>query len=301
MLSRSDLAPHELERFQHAYENLLKWADQYRVRMQGPGPDGAPPPERERALQEEGRERERQTSGARRVDTMTAGLYDSIDPDQQPPGLYLEHIIDPDDPLVIRTFINAHTDAGPVRGRMVRRWDPERKQLVMIAAYLPAGIPTRVFHNVALDPNAPEKGVPLATFVQMVQMRKLGVDAGRLQRVHMNNIENLQTIIQLNIAAREQKVPLQQLDVSAILASHSARYVATPMIQTGHKIVGARIIGGARGTLSDILDAQESGDYKRQVEAARRLLADHGLPEDVELVMNFEIELDLAPVDSETP
>src|SRR5262249_22229438 len=155
--------------------------------------------------------------------------------------------------------------SGGNRGHVTRAYDPATKKLIMEEAFLdkiPAG-------DQWVDVNG--QRMRLQTYLTLRQMRALGVAFGSLETVKMSTIQNALAVMQLDQALK-RGIPLDQ----AVLQTHSVQYAQRTIIPAGEKIVGARVEGGARTPINDMLSHYEARDPSL-IPKNNKLLADYGL------------------------
>lgn len=124
-------------------------------------------------------------------------------------------------------------------------------------------------------------------------MKRLGIGYGSLKTIRMSTIQTVETILQLAAALNRGG----KLDV-AVLATHSVQYAETTAIQTGHQIVSARIDTAKawqHRTVGDVMTHYERNDPDL-VKKHDALLTKYGFTRTDKLMMNFDIVLDVSPL-----
>jgi hypothetical protein len=243
---------------------------------------------------------DREASGGKRVTRPTEGLYDSIDPKKAPPTVQIEH----QDLAAVEADVRAgrrarlktivKTADGKSQGEMIRAYDPQTKTLEMISAFFPDELPTRVPHRTSLDPQNPQDGVPLSAYVQMQQLKIFDVATGEVRHVKLKNVVNVVTAVQLEIAARAAGVSADQLPPDTV-ARHALQYVDTPLVQSGHRLIAARLHGGSTDAIGQWIDMARSDGYGHKADRAEALMREHGIRREDQVLLGFDIEADVVP------
>ncbi len=136
------------------------------------------------------------------------------------------------------------------------------------------------------------KGVPTVTYMTSYQMKRLGVGFGGLNSVKMSTIQNFETILQLEKSRRAGI----DLDL-AILQTHSVQYAETSIIQSGHQITGAHlsIANAAQRPVGELMRSYEIREPALKA-VHDALLSKYGMQRSDNVLLNFSIKLDLAPL-----
>jgi len=129
----------------------------------------------------------------------------------------------------------------------------------------------------------------------MQQLKVFGISPGELKHLKMSTIVNVVTVVQVHIASYKRMVDPTNLTPADLLATHSAEYADTPLVQSGHRMVSAKITGGDRFTLSTLLDEWSRTGYAKSVERAKKLMQDSGVSPNARVLAGFDMEIDLAP------
>jgi hypothetical protein len=225
------------------------------------------------------------------------GLFDSIDatPHKAPPGWrFLDEILTSPSTGVVKVCTYVTGPHGE-EGRMVRMYVPEKKMLVMDAAFLDelprwidAGVPLRA-----------DKGTPTVAYLTLRQLKLAQVHFGELRTVKMSNIQNFETLLQLK-QLTSQGLSLDE----AIRQTHSVQYAMTSIQQSGHTVLGVRAhvddsTHAFREQVGAIMNYFETR-YDPARNAARvkkhdALLAQYGMQRSDVVLAGFDIYFDLAP------
>jgi hypothetical protein len=223
----------------------------------------------------------------KRINEPVEGLYEAVEPDHVPDGWTILDSINPrpDGTIEMRTTITGPNGAA---GRMTRVYDPNTNTLMMKAAFFDDELPRWISTG---KPMVEAKGgTPTFAYMQMRQMRKLGVDRSGLKKVHMSTIVNTRTILEVS-RARKAGLPLDQ----EILNSHSVQYAETALVQSGHRIRKARVTGGDELPISRVLDPETGPNADKIKKANDELLNEHGLERTDIALWGFDIDLELMP------
>jgi len=81
----------------------------------------------------------------------------------------------------------------------------------------------------------------------------------------------------VHIEARNRGLAPDKLPPDALLKTHSAEYADTPLVQSGHQMVSAKLSGGGYFTLSNLLKDWADNGYAKAVAAARKLMKDNNV------------------------
>jgi hypothetical protein len=138
-----------------------------------------------------------------------------------------------------------------------------------------------------------EKSITAVTYMTIYQMRKLGVVAGELKTVKMSTIQNFEAILKLETLRRKGV----SLDV-AVLQTHSVEYADTSIVQSGHQIIGAKVITTNKAYFDPVGDLMREYEYsnKSLISVHDALLAKYGLARNDKMWINYDIELELSPL-----
>lgn len=234
--------------------------------------------------------------GKSRVEEPVPGLFASIDPTEN--GVPQGWRIHDEKRMLSNGHIRVETscrDPKGNRGRLARTYDPESKTYVMEAAdfddelerWIHAGLPMR-----------PDKGTPLVSYLMLRQLKMVGVGFGELQTVKMSTIQNIEAILQLE-RMRRTGMELNK----AVLKTHSVQYAETALVQSGHRVVSARVKTGGAWTspIDELLQFRETHagrTFERDPDIVQKhdaLLAQYGIKRTDEVLWNYDIRLDLAP------
>jgi hypothetical protein len=193
-------------------------------------------------------------SRAARLTTFVKGLYESINPDQHPPGwTFVDKI---KQSATSTTVITGVTAPDGTTGTVTRSYKTATGEFVMDYADLEK-IPKRM---VKTDPEMlPGEGTPLEAYMTMRQMRIIERLTGAAftgpRTVVMSSIINVRTILEL--AKLEKNMPVDE----AILQTHSVQYANNSIVQTGGRIVGAKVEGSMRERAITVADPDVLAEY----------------------------------------
>jgi hypothetical protein len=138
-------------------------------------------------------------------------------------------------------------------------------------------------------PLRPGRGIPLQTYVTLMQMRMEGVGLGQVTTSYMSMIVNARTICEL-ASFRQRFAPgvaPDQLPSRIIERTQSGNYGVTNLTQAGVKVRGLRIQGGNLRKVESVVNGTEMDNDKT--------LADLGLTRDQQVLANFNIIIDIEP------
>lgn len=79
----------------------------------------------------------------------------------------------------------------------------------------------------------------------------------------------------------------------------SRRYAETTLTQAGKKIKSAKVVGGVTSPFKMLLEHYERGDQKKR-ENFDKLLQQYGLTRNDQVLWNYDIELEVMPIDGES-
>ena len=178
-----------------------------------------------------------------RVTERVPNLYENIDPGKVPDGwVFKDTIREYTLEISVRTEVTA---PDGTKGHVIRGRDFTTGEFVQQEAFLDQ-IP-KDLRWVATKPEmVPGKGTPLEAYLTMRQMRIMereGAGPGAFfgaRTVRLNSIINVETVLKLASDVRAGKQPNE-----AVLQTHSVQYASNSIIQTGGKIVSARVEGGS--------------------------------------------------------
>jgi hypothetical protein len=234
------------------------------------------------------------TPSAARVRAPIDGLYESIDPDQAPPDWSFKGSPPKknDGVPVLRTDVS-----GPdnTLGWFERAFNPTTTEFQMRNAFL-QNLPKWI--QQVKVPLVLGKGTPTQTYVTIYQMRRLGVSFGKLRKVKMSTIQNVEAILQLAALRDKEGLSLEE----AIVHTHSVTYGETPLIQSGHKIVGVKVDSGKEWPICELLSHFEGYD-KALIPKHNELLKKYDFKRDDKMLWNYNIylEVQLLAVGVEAP
>ncbi len=228
------------------------------------------------------------SAGQSRVSEPRPGVFEDVDPTNGPTRWVFDDSPvrgEPDGTRVIETTITVDGK----QGYMERAYNPQTKVLEMRNAFL------EELPRWAQDgtPMVEGKGTPTVTYLTIRQMKLLGADYSGLTKVKMSTIQNLKAIIQLHVLRARGVDPNH-----AVLRTHSIQYAETAILQSGHRVVGAKVTGDIWNKKLDFLMKHyEQGDPDV---AARhdKLIHDFGeglVTRDTEVWMNYDILVDVVP------
>jgi len=103
------------------------------------------------------------------------------------------------------------------------------------------------------------KGIPLQTYVTLMQMRTAGVTLGDVTTAHLSTIINARTICEL-VSWRKKfapGVPWDQLPSKIIERTQSGSYGATNLNQAGSRVKSMRIEGAIEKTVGEVIRGTE--------------------------------------------
>lgn len=128
-------------------------------------------------------------------------------------------------------------------------------------------------------------------------MKMAGGRFADLQSVKMSHIQNLESLLQLK-QLRAQGLSLEE----AVRRTHSVQYAETSIQQSGHTIVGMRVDLSESGhqTIGRLMEYYEAQtrEYLPDPEKVAKhdaLLAKHNMKRSDVVLLNYNIEFDLAP------
>jgi Domain of unknown function (DUF4157)/Bacterial SH3 domain len=229
------------------------------------------------------------TTGGR-VRSPVQGLYDSVDVNTPPKGWRFQDDLVENKTTGIRNLITEVTGPKNETGVFERAYNPSTQQLELKNAFL-QNLPKWV--DDAAVPLVDGTGTPTVTYMTIYQMRKLGVNFGELKTVKMSTIQNIEAILQLESLVRKG-LPRDK----AILQTHSVQYADTPIIQSGHEIVSAKV--ETKGAWTDktidyLMKHYENGDPVK-ISYHDGLLQKYGLQRTDKVLMNYDIYLKVQPL-----
>jgi hypothetical protein len=135
----------------------------------------------------------------------------------------------------------------------------------------------------------PGRGTPLIAYLDMRQMRMVNINYSSLSAAKLSTIQNVEAVCQLEVNMRNG----MKLE-NAVRKTHSVEYAETELVQSGHRITNARVVGGHRGPLETLLEHYEAAGFRTTAEHAS-ILAKYGMKRTDTVLWNYDIELDLAP------
>jgi hypothetical protein len=248
----------------------------------------------------------------KRITTPTS-IFENIDTSAAPPGWKFEDSVvsasgktkplapgadlaaDPGKKMLKTDVTYTATDGSKKVGWFIREYDPATNTLYMKEAYL-QDLPNMVKTD---KPMIAGKGTPTVTYVSLYQMKKMGVAYAGASTFVMAQIENVETI--LHLAWLRRKYPSVSPD-ELIRYTASPKYAETTIIQSGRKVTGAKLKGGAPEKIGALMHSEEldmgapgSAGHEALKKKHEGLLAAYGFTRDDELFMKFYIELQTVP------
>jgi Domain of unknown function (DUF4157) len=223
-----------------------------------------------------------------RVRSPIQGLYQSIDTTTSPKGWKFNDSINTSDPSGMKVIKTIVTGPNGEQGVFERAFNPKTGKAELRNAFL-NDLPAWIDNSVPLVNG---RGIPTVSYITMYQLRKLGADFGKITKLKMSTIQNIEAILQLE-ALRRQKIPLDE----AILQTHSVEYAETSIIQSGQEISSAKVdlTGAWRDPIDDLMKHFEGGDLKI-IAKHNDLLKKYGLKRTDLMYANYDIELSLKPL-----
>lgn len=233
------------------------------------------------------------TPGPSRVEHPKPGLFEAIQPWDDPPGWTIV-----DDPIRAKSdgtrVLTTRVEVNGKRGFIERAYNPQSEILEMHNAFLDE-VPRWIDHS---RPLVDGKGTPTVTYLTIRQMKILMVPFGAVTKVKMSTIQNLKAIIQLHVRRMRGEDPNV-----GVLRTHSVHYAETSLVQSGHRVVSAEVTGNIwkDRPLGMLMEHYERGDP----DAAQRhdqLIQDFGeglVTRDTHVWMNYDILLKTAPFSGE--
>ena len=201
----------------------------------------------------------------------------------------------------ITTYIVDPAKPEPV-GFVERAYDSRTNTFEMRNAFL-EDVPNKI--QPATGDTLTSGGTPTQTYLTLHQMKALGVEYGGLKKVKMSTIQNLQSIIELELHSRT--MPLDE----AVRKTYSLTYAETPIVQSGHRIVDVKFGGTPKKTRFDVLlewyERHNSRDKPRDPEIVKKhdeIITNHGdgkVTRDTQVRWNYDIEITLAPFSGHNP
>lgn len=197
-------------------------------------------------------------------------------------------------PIRVESRLSRFTDPAGQHGFLVQGYDPETATYVMEDVLLTNQ--RWIDHH---PPLVPGKGVPAFAMLTMRTMRGFGITPGSLRRLHVWGNYHVASVLQLDDRLRAGE-PIDR----AVAKTTAYLSIETPMIQSGHRIVGLRAHGGQRLPIASLLHWHEHRVMPfddiptpdRRAEHAA-LLAKHGrVPGDV-VLFEYQLDIELAPLD----
>jgi hypothetical protein len=128
-------------------------------------------------------------------------------------------------------------------------------------------------------------------------MRLLGVPAGRpgaggMQKIHMSDIQNVETIIHLHYLRTTIGGDYQDL----VRYTPSMKYAETTAVQTGYQRSDAPLVtGGRMSPIGPLLNFQERGVPER-ISDNDKLLGRYGFDRNTVMFMAFDIDFQVSPI-----
>ncbi len=139
------------------------------------------------------------------------------------------------------------------------------------------------------------RGIPLQTYVSIMQMRQAGVGLGQLTTAKMSGIINARTCCELGSLRQKYApgTPPNKLPSKLIEKTQSGVYGMTNVTQAGSKIKGMRIEGGREKTVQEVVEGTEMNDDAK--------LKELGLSRTQKIPYGFDIIIDIEPPQITTP
>jgi hypothetical protein len=229
------------------------------------------------------------TAGSQRVTSPVPGVFDGIDPEAEAPTGWRFSDSKRTDGTVITNVVAPNGATG----RVERRYDPASKQWVMVEAFFDKEMPRWIKGSTSMVEG---KGTPLIAFLDMRLMKTSGVAYGALTSTKLSTIQNVEAICQLEAQVRAGATDLDE----AVLRTHSVSYAETELVQSGHRVVRAHIVGGQRTPISKMLEHYESFGFRTAADHDA-ILGEYGVQRTDVVLWDYDIYLELAPFDGGTP
>jgi len=194
------------------------------------------------------------------------------------------------DPHVVSTLVEG---PGGTSGFFERAFDPATGTVELRYAFredLPAWM-----DGVGV-PLVPGKGIPTHTYVTLRAMKQFGLDLGEARAFRLRAIHEVESIVHLDwLKARYPGKPLGDL----AMETHSFKYAETPIIQSGHRVVTARVDASraVRRPIGDLMAHYErmAGDpAARQGEHDGVLLRYERARKD-EMLIGYDLHIEVKP------
>jgi hypothetical protein len=189
-------------------------------------------------------------------------------------------------------------------GLIERAYDPVTKTFEMRNAFLDQ-LPSKIVPRTGTSLTT--TGTPTQTYLTLRQMKALGVEYGGLKKIKMKTIQNVQSVIELEVLSRAVKKGDMTIH-EAVNRTYSLTYAQTPITQSGHRIVSVKFVEGPKKRqLGQLLDHYERGNsrtkpkIKEKVDAHNALIEKYGggvVTRETEVSWDYEIEIEVAPYHS---
>lgn len=141
------------------------------------------------------------------------------------------------------------------------------------------------------------KGTPTVQWITLHQMRRLGVPLGGggnaqgVEKIHMSDIQNVETVVHLHYLRKNVGGDLSDL----VVHTASVKYAETTAIQSGYQRSDLPVLlDGHETPIRVLLDFQEGGNPQRQAENDA-ILAKYGFDRDTVMLWNFSIDFPVRP------
>jgi hypothetical protein len=244
------------------------------------------------------------------------GFFEGIDPNGPPPAGFRFRNVETvetatgtvpktgDWPADGKRIVTTQIEGpGGTEGVFMRTYDPATGTIEMKYAFLKLhgkeqGIPEKVQHA---GQQMTAEGSPTVQYMTIYQLKRLGVpagDASGVKQVWMDNIQNVETIVQLHWLRKQY--PLATPD-ELIAQTASVKYARTSAIQSGYQPAGAYKLSGGYYEKIGVLLRRQEVDAETRIAAPKRiaehdaLLEKYGFTRETEMLRNFNISFGVAP------
>lgn len=120
-----------------------------------------------------------------------------------------------------------------------------------------------------------------------------GAGTAGVEKIHMSDIQNVETIVHLHYLRTVVGGDLAEL----IVHTPSMKYAETTAIQTGYERNDLPFVTGGQETpIRDVLEFQEGGSPARAAEHDR-VLAKYGFERDTVMLWGFDVDFFVRPVE----
>jgi hypothetical protein len=190
------------------------------------------------------------------------------------------------------TKILAETDLGEKPGEFILRYHSASNTLNFPSAHLNDAPKWMTDLPISFD----SRGYPLAKYVMLRGMINLDIPYGSLKYINLQWIQNAETVCLITQLMKKYK-KLSEIGNDA-LKSEIVKYVEHPLEVSGHKIISAKITGDQVSDITTTFTAREALlEYPDLKGLDETMLNKYGLTMDSELIVNFNILLELAPIE----